>query len=123
MTNKELILETIEYYRTNPRGIDTNNDRKRACYYKSPTGNMCAIGRKIDWNKVNISIERLNAFGSIDGMGEEDWESLHSFLQDDVLMIPFDLWIELQQYHDYTLAGNYLESDLKNIEEKMLKRW
>ena len=41
LTQKEIVLETVEYYRTHKRGLDTGGE----CSYLTAEGDMCAFGR------------------------------------------------------------------------------
>lgn len=58
MTKEQLLDETVEYYKTNPRAATKNS-----CYYQTPDGHMCAIGRLL---KNPAEIEKKFAGWGVD---------------------------------------------------------
>ena len=83
----ELLVETIEYYKTNERGISQDNAAECEYYCKSGKS-YCAIGRILskDYNQTDQDLAELNiAFGgsSWDTLGD-DWSLLESDIYDDM---------------------------------------
>lgn len=114
MTNLELVLDTIEYYKKNPRALDESG----FCVYKSENGNMCAVGRWINWEKVPVEdIKHINSAGSVEG----NEEMIKNLLLDEVKDIPFTLWDALQNYHDYTLSED--EDKIIREQKRMIEFW
>lgn len=92
MTERELVDETIEYYRTHPRGVmlvnTSQGKQTNACfYYTSKTGAMCAVGRCMvhpeyfadcsdDVSSINLTDELKNQYSNI---RIEFWQALQEF--------------------------------------------
>lgn len=121
MTPKELIEDTIEYYKTNPRGV---NEYGHYAYLSEDGEKKCAVGRWIDHYKMDragISLKVLNGFGSIDN---GYYEEIKSILKDEVKDISFELWEDLQNYHDRTLCSKSVQNSIKEeVEKSLLEKW
>ena len=57
MTRNELIDDTIDYYRTHPRGLNLGSNTMGetiaiGCVYRDGS-RRCAVGRCVDWEKVD----------------------------------------------------------------------
>ena len=124
MTPIELVEDTIAYYADrSKRGASDGG----TCNYRMPNGNMCAVGRWIDWNKENLEknmLRKINDTGSISQYTETgaDYLFLRSKLKPEVQHIPINLWIDLQNYHDLTIAETS-ERDVNVEEEKLREKW
>ena len=55
----KMIKDTYKFYSENPDKVSI--DRNIACYYKSPDGNKCAIGRFIPDDEYSFHFENENA--------------------------------------------------------------
>ena len=62
MTFSELVDETVEYYTTNPRSLDTNRNN---CVYAGPNGERCAAARLCD--------ESASDFEKMDNNEVSEW--------------------------------------------------
>ena len=118
MTAIELIENTIEYYKTHPRAIGPN----KMCSYKSPEGNMCAVGRWVDWKNLPEGYEEtLNSKGSIVNFTNKE---LKEILLPEVKNIPLELWDDLQGYHDYTLnIESNTESTIEIKQKELVEKY
>lgn len=107
MTATEIINETVEYYRKNPRSLDQSGK----CVYQSPEGNMCAVGRCLDWDKYKENIINANQDGLIDliyeckvlpsGRSIDNNESvLDPILAERYRGFSLEFWSDLQVLHD-----------------------
>jgi hypothetical protein len=70
LTDEMFVKETKKFYTENPDKIATyfEESRRYCVYFDEKTGNKCAIGRILDFEKLEeakISIEYLNNKGSI----------------------------------------------------------
>lgn len=103
----ELLNETVQYYKHHERGT-----YKGICMYRTPNGNMCAVGR---------CVEDIESVGDIPGdlLGLIDDLKDRGQTLDDVLYEQYrgfhtDFWFELQYLHDtshfWTPNGNLTES-------------
>lgn len=128
MTKKEIILETVEYYKTHNRGLTILNGGA-LCAYFGNRGDMCAVGRclinpkkiqTLDFNmgdNVTADINKVSEFINIEDELKPEYRG-HSL----------KFWSELQHFHDYSFywekkeIGNGLESSgsiaLKTLLEK-----
>lgn len=121
MTPYELVKDTIEYYKTHPRAI--NDDGQ--CEYKNCQGNMCAVGRWMNWEKIKSNGIRegyINGLGSIEGYDNEGVNIITDHLVDKVKDLPTEVWIDLQDYHDYTLKCEN-PVIIENRERRLLEKW
>jgi hypothetical protein len=125
MTPIELIQETVDYYRVDPKGLRGVNYESRwgGCEYLTIEGKMCAVGRcakdpyklQNDFDGGDVSTLVLQ----MRDMGEE--VSLDKYLKDDYQGFPIGLWIDVQDLHDspsnwdnlgLTQRGRIAHSDL-----------
>lgn len=89
MTAKELILETVEYYKNNKRAVDENG----ICKYIDDEGNMCAVGRcLIDPTDIKFDNPDDTSVCYIIDL-EDNIKSMYK-------TISIDTWKELQYLHD-----------------------
>ena len=105
LTYQDVLDETIEYYKTNPRGFNAEDNE---CVYLGPNNEMCAVGRclinpgafKNDYSaKSLIEDNSMNVF-------KEEYRHL-----DDL-----EFWHELQIFHD----REFIEYDLLRL-QKLIK--
>lgn len=129
MTFVEIIDETVEYYKNNPRGVDELS----ACLY-NVKGKQCAVGRCIDWSDK----EFLHEFGKLEAGIEDLVEEFipHVKLKYADLFTTSEkhikFWKELQNFHDRsgfwkkTKEGNTLtkmgETKYRALKEKWKKQ-
>lgn len=96
MTKKQIVEETIEYYKTNPRGIELNY---QMCQYWTDEGNMCAIGRCLKEPKKFENHLDENALELTD-------VDLEQFLKPEYLGHDINFWVQLQMFHDENFNWN-----------------
>lgn len=89
MTKKEIILETVEYYKTNNRG----KDDVCCVYYDDNTKAMCAVGRCLDDAK-----EFQSKYGG--GAVYEYDDVLENKLKSEYKNHSIEFWTQLQKLHD-----------------------
>ena len=97
LTEHEIIKETIEYYTTHPRGIETNEENELShCVYLSDDGAMCAVGRCL------LPEIREKAKGCTGGILTiiQDFGPLDPLLQPQYRGHDNDFWRALQAFHD-----------------------
>lgn len=115
MTIKEIVEETIEYYKTHKRG---RNKITHVCEYKTSTGERCAIGRVMSNKGLKTALNDM--WGEIreDNVAESGFKNL-----DEALMIKYrghseDFWCDLQTLHDsdkYWIPNGKGGSDLTDV--------
>jgi hypothetical protein len=126
MTEKEIALETFEYYKTHPFGY---NGR---CVYSSPDGEKkCAVGRCIDPDLLSklteTSIDSLSLFLRAKEF-EDDVLGLSYFLHEqgldlDSILYPqyrgqqISFWSDMQDWHDGS-ANRFMKERCQDIEMK-----
>lgn len=104
-TYKEVIDETVEYYKTNPFGYDEVTCK--CVYYHPENGAMCAVGRCLlnPQNVANYSADRLFAYGENFNLLKEEYRHLNDL----------NFWSKLQEYHDYHAVGELDPDILENL--------
>jgi len=109
----DIINETVEYYKTNPRG---KSDNSAGCDYLTPEGYMCAVGRCLK-KKVRNSL--TDFYGDAEALMEEKGRSsLDSLLLNKYKNHSTLFWMDLQFLHD---AGNFWDKnnvDGNNLTER-----
>ena len=115
MTKREIILETVEYYKNNPRGYDGDS-----CFYFK-NGIMCAVGRCMNTPEKFVD----NNDDSVSKLFSNNVEDLDLNLKEQYRGHDFSFWRSLQSFHDSrelwleTDSGNnlteYGESKLENL--------
>lgn len=126
-TKVEIINETPEYYKTNPRGLD---DALGSCVYYNPTtGAMCNVGR------CCIKPSYLWYGPPSDGILVEGKDSDKRVWIDELLKPEYrghdvNFWDDLQSFHDrprFWKANDKGGSDLTSAGyerlEELLARW
>lgn len=119
MTKTEIILETVEYYKNNPRGLDKSEIQ--CCYYSD--GKMCAVGRCLKnpefFKNDTVSIKALFENKMLDD----------SHFKNEYQNNECNFWRELQKFHDTGAfwsakeVGNELTILGLYILEKFLETW
>ena len=102
LTYQDVLDETIEYYKTNPRGYDDENSQ---CVYLGPNGQMCAVGRCL----INPS-QFPNAYNAKDLIMDH---SMSVFKKEYEHLDDVTFWIKLQMFHD----GDFSSFHLKELQE------
>ena len=85
LTQKEIVLETVEYYRTHKRALDVND----VCKYLTEEGDMCAFGRCV-----------INPSALIEGYYVPAQVDIEQILKTEYQGHDVDFWWELQRFHD-----------------------
>ena len=130
-TYSEVIEETVEYYKTNPRALD---EALTDCVYYTKTGAMCAIGRCA---KDPQELEQIYGGGSIETLITEIKTSnkvnrtTKSILQNEILKAEYRhlddyiFWHDLQCLHDnkYNWEGDKLSDMGKVFLEEIRKKY
>lgn len=97
MTELELIEETVNYYSDpSKRGIEKSKvtGKPQCIYYNPITGNKCAVGRCI---KDDL-ISQFQLDYHYNGLSLH--MDLKNKLKPEYKNIPFELWGQLQMFHD-----------------------
>ena len=118
MTTEEIIDETIEFYKNNPRSIIGKQANYDACMYISE-GTKCAVGRcltKDTLKKVEKNLTALNR-ASIRGLLNKININTHDeIFKEEYRGHPYFFWVELQSLHDK--SDNWEKSSTGNILSK-----
>ena len=85
-SHKQILDETVEYYRTNPRSFDENGD----CQYYTAAGCVCAIGRLA---KNAEEMQKATEGATFKGF-------MFKFLEPEYQGIDYDFLFHLQLLHD-----------------------
>ena len=85
LTQKEIVLETVEYYRTHKRALDANG----ICKYLTEEGDMCAFGRCA-----------INPSALEEGKHVAVQVDIEQILKPEYKGHDVDFWLELQRFHD-----------------------
>lgn len=94
MTKKEIILETVEYYKTHRRGITSHG----TCVYGNEKNSKCAIGKVMNLESYN---ELKNYEGDVeDLLFNNDISDIDEILKDEYKNHELDFWMDLQHLHD-----------------------
>ena len=97
-TKADIIQETLEYYSQDPsrRALDDDG----GCYYLSPSGRRCAIGRCLS-EKAKANVDINNYFNGVvklaNNFGKADIDNL---LAPEYRGHDVDFWHSLQGLHD-----------------------
>lgn len=112
MTAKELILETVEYYKNNDRAVNSNGE----CSYITEDGNMCAVGRCMSYPQ-KWEGDTSTTVGEIHKLDVE--------LKEKYRGLPLDLWQNLQVFHDssYNWSNRSLTLFGENKLEELLQKY
>ena len=101
----QILDETVKYYSEDlsRRALDENF----MCLYKTPHGNMCAVGRCM---RDDAPFEDLNTQGELTSLEifrnvevEEQDEKLDTLLKDEYRGVNMTFWMSLQSLHDQSL--------------------
>lgn len=98
MTKFEIIDETVEFYKNNPRSLDEFNIhgiKTGNCVYLSNEGNKCGFSRCCTDEGVKILHEK---FDINDGTGVQ--EDFLQFLKPEYQGHNLDFWKDIQSIHD-----------------------
>lgn len=101
MTFNELLDETIEYYKTNPRGVGLNSYGNLACKYITDEGAMCAVGRCLTDPK-----SFQNKFHTVGISDIADDHHISGYFKEEYKDVPLEWWDMLQHFHDPPILWN-----------------
>jgi len=115
LTTHQIIDETVEYYKNNPRAL-----QGAYCKYLTDDGKMCAVGRCLTPKSVQIAQTKFNG-KTFDDLNKSiiKFKSKYQGHCD-------SFWICLQSFHDCSLCwnGNKLTQDgerrVKVLKEKFV---
>jgi len=97
MTKKEIILETVEYYKNNNRAVD---DKSKTCYYVLPDNNRCAVGRCLNSKTIKKEKKKMTV-GDIGFLIDiHHVDSLDELLKEKYKGHDEIFWNDLQDLHD-----------------------
>lgn len=93
----KLIKDTYKFYSENPDkvSVDRNIVVNGTCYYKSPDGNKCAIGRFIPDDEYSLDLEQKGAL------------YIYYRLNVHLRKLGGDFLAALQSLHDYGFGDNH----------------
>lgn len=130
-TKTEIILETFEYYETDPsrRAWRIGPAGTAQCLYLSPEGNRCALGRVLSEEKMenhDVSYQFIEgaAAKSVDGkLNRKRNISLDGIIQDDYVGHSIDFWQDLQRYHDTHQFWEGAEGNKDMYKKQLLEKY
>ena len=96
MTKEEIIDETVDYYGKDPQKRRSVDDKYGHCLYEDERGNVCAFGRVL--NKEGLEIAKMNESVTAsrlftDSLLEDHFRDGY-YIDDDLF------WDKLQELHD-----------------------
>lgn len=93
-TKIEIIDETVEFYKNNPRSVLTpNEDRRQVCLYHGPDGKRCAFSRCCQ-QEIDLSeFEGQSCSSILQEMGD-------TVLQEEYRQHDATFWAKIQYLHD-----------------------
>jgi len=102
MTKREILKETVEYYKTNSRGLllDEETDTWE-CVYLGENNSMCAVGRCLQ-DKIleNLPTRQESITASELSNYYDDASSLDDLLKPEYRGHDLAFWRYLQMFHD-----------------------
>jgi hypothetical protein len=104
----DIIKETVEYYKTNQRGIKLRPTGNVSCLYLTDTGDMCAVGRCLNKTYLKSKGEKLNSLGNFYDLVREI-ESIDTKFKKKYQGKPQAFWEDLQNFHDD--KGYWIKTD------------
>ena len=115
-TEIDIINETVEYYKTNPRGIS-----EASCEYITDEGAMCAVGRCL--KNISKLKKQLVYVGDVFSLSEHFDGKIPFKKKYEEPSILF--WKDLQQFHDegsYWITDENSNNTLSELGKKELER-
>jgi hypothetical protein len=120
-TYKKVLDETVNYYKSNPRGLVYNSEGLvKGCAYLNAEGHMCAVGRVFNKEGLKLYGNYTNDFRSL--LSEVNIENNFTdfFKKKYQHLTDLNFWTLLQDLHD---DSNYWENNKLTKEGKtQLKR-
>lgn len=96
----EIIDDTVSYYKTHGRGL-VNKPIDIGCTYLSATGEMCAVGRCFDSDKIRPIFEKHTYWKELPVEElDEVLDSLEDYLRPPYQGMSIMFWQRLQTLHD-----------------------
>ena len=96
LTAQQIIDETVEYYKNNPRSVKVREDGSRVCQYlNDETSAMCAFGRCLTENSLKVAHEQYEGLPAYSVLGDTEIK-----LKPQYEGQPNAFWQELQYLHD-----------------------
>lgn len=119
MNALEIINETVEYYKTNPRGLG-----EHSCVYKAINGSKCALGRAIQDKYLDDPLLNSTFAGGVMRLSMN--LSVRNLTIEEVLKPEYRgqskrFWEDLQSWHDVSshwIGGNEPIGEPQKLTEK-----
>lgn len=100
MKATDIIRETVEYYRTNLRGVATTFEGT-SCRYNWEDGSHCAVGRCLEKKYQDMGKDMPGNDESVQGLIDRlQASSIDSILQEKYRGHSLVFWRKLQAFHD-----------------------
>jgi hypothetical protein len=109
---KDILLETINFYNLSNRGYNTKLD---SCEYLTESGNRCAVGRCM----IDEELNRSDLEGASVSFFIKDGDIDHIF-KDEYKGCRYQFWDNLQILHD--LRSNWTEDGLSESGKRKVER-
>ena len=131
MTTEEIIDETIEFYKNNPRSIIEKQAISDVCLYISE-GTKCAVGRcltKDTLKKVEKNLTALNSVSIQTLLNKINIDTHDEILKEEYRGHSYYFWIELQNFHDRKInwekssTGNILSKEGEKTSAFLKQKW
>jgi hypothetical protein len=102
MTKEEILKETIEFYSVpGRRAVVMHNDIQNGCYYLSPEGNNCAVGRCMTKKAIDDLIEAERLQETIAMLSKDEFNlGIDHLLEERYHGHELRFWRLLQGLHD-----------------------
>jgi len=131
MTTEEIIDETIEFYKNNPRSIIGKQTKNDACLYISEE-TKCAVGRcltKDTLKKIEKNLTALNRVSIQTLLDRINIDTHDEIFKEEYRGHPFNFWLDLQMFHDRKVnwekssTGNILSKEGEKTSAFLKQKW
>lgn len=125
-TKTQILLETFKYYEEDPtrRGIKKGSS---SCVYKTQEGNKCALGLRINEDRLKaygLTLENLNTHGNVVELTsflKNQNLSIDNILFDDYIGHDHDFWLDVQKFHDGSSLWDNGSEEEKEVNRTITK--
>ncbi len=116
MTKIEIIEETVEFYRNNPRAYDP----LVGCLYVTSSGLRCAHSRCL--NETLIDLKSIESWQNAGHIIMKHGDSIH---KDQYRGHRIDFWTDIQNLHDNSMywSGTELSEEGKQMVESLKRKY